>query len=84
MVDHDDDTDYVRLAEINGYTMFTTDDDDEVDAYGPYGYSQLMRWMMIGVSSLQKYCMVVYLAVSSHIYIKSCTWSYAIHQEQPN
>lgn len=39
MVDHDDDTDYVRLAEINGYTMFTTDDDDEVDAYGPYGYS---------------------------------------------
>lgn len=23
MVDHDDDTDYVRLAEINDYAMFT-------------------------------------------------------------
>ena len=25
MVDHDDDTDYMRLAKINDYAMFTTD-----------------------------------------------------------
>ena len=36
MIDHDDDTDYVRLVKIDDYTIFTTDDDDEVDVYGPY------------------------------------------------